>query len=214
MHRRRTHWRVQAVAMLLGGGLTTQTASAQRGIELGPYLGVYVPTTSFESAPILVPIALPADSRHDAALLLGAEAIFWLGGGLGIAADWGVSASKVRTTSGGVDMTLSAKVNAGTLRLLVPLRVPSLHNRVHLDAGVALIHRSGDFYESYRDKSNVAAVLGIGSELRLAPQINAHLQLSGYLYSMRLRETDGTEFKSSFQTDILARAGVAWAPTF
>jgi hypothetical protein len=60
----------------------------------------------------------------------------------------------------------------------------------------------------------VAAVLGIGSELRLAPQINAHLQLSGYLYSMRLRETDGTEFKSSFQTDILARAGVAWAPTF
>ena len=85
---------------------------------------MYVPTTSFESAPILVPIALPADSRHDAALLLGAEAIFWLGGGLGIAADWGVSASKVRTTSGGVDMTLSAKVNAGPCGYWFPSEYP------------------------------------------------------------------------------------------
>jgi hypothetical protein len=208
-------WRsMRATGLLLSAGLTSRVAVAQRSIELGPYLGVYAPTASFGSAPLPSPIPLPSTSRHTTALLVGAEGIFWLSPRLGMAADWGVTSSRARTESGGIRVTESAKISVGTLRVLVPLNVPSLPNRVHLDAGVGLLRRSGDFYQSYRTSRNVAGVLGIGSELRLARQLHAQLRFSSYLYSMQLREPDDTEYESAFQADVTARAGVAWVLEF
>jgi hypothetical protein len=55
---------------------------------------------------------------------------------------------------------------------------------------------------------------GIGSELRLARQLHAQLRFSSYLYSLQLREPDGTEYESAFQADVAARADVAWVLEF
>lgn len=193
-------------------GLLAAPARAQVSVELGPYLGVYVPTSSFESAAQSSLVSIPSTSRHAAAVLVGAQGTLWLGSPIGVAADWWSSSSKVRTSGVLGDTEASAKVNAWSLRLLFRLPTASLPGRVHLDAGVGVLNRSGDFYDGqYRKRRNVGGLLGLGSELPIAPRLRVHLGLGTYLYSLQLRETGGTEHDSAFQADVTARAGLSLA---
>ena len=144
--------------------------------------------------------------------MVGAQGTLWLGSPIGVAADLWSSSSKVRTTGTLQDTQASAKVTGWSLRLLFRLPAASLPGRVHLDAGVGVLDRSGDFYDGrYEKRRNVGAVLGMGSELPVAPRLRVHFGLGAYLYSLRLRETGGLEHASSSQADFTARAGLSLA---
>jgi hypothetical protein len=203
--------RLLLCTLLVGASFAPEGLAAQVRFELGPYVGIYAPIASFSSAPFQGPFILgPATSRQGTAVMVGAQGTFWLDSRIGLSIQWGTASSTVRTREefGTQESEESARVSAGALQLLVPLQVPSLQGRAHVGAGVGLMRRSGDFYEVYERPTNVAGVLGLGSNFALSRQVHLMLGFQSYLYSLQLRQTGGDTFDSSFQTDFLARVGV------
>lgn len=196
--------------LLVGTNLTADGIAAQVRFEVGPYIGIYAPTASFSSAPFPGPFMLPpATSRQGTAVVVGAQGTLWLDSRLGLSIQWGTASSAVRTRAefGVQEAEQPARVSAGAVQLLVPLQVPSLQGRVHVGAGVGLVRRSGDFYEAYERPRNVTGVLGLGSDFALSRLAHLTLGFQSYLYSLQLRDSEGTTFDSGFQTDLLARVG-------
>ncbi len=207
-HLSRHQWLIFGAVLL--GHLVPGAIAAQVRFDVGPYVGLYAPTGSFPSAPFPGPFELPpARSRQGTAVAVGAQGTLWFVSRIGLSVQWGTTSSVVRTREefGSQDAEQSARVSAGALQLLVPLEVPSLQGRVYVGAGVGLVRRSGDFYEAYERPSNVAGVLGLGSDFALVRHAHLTLGFQSYLYSLRLRQEGGPTFDSGFQADMLARVG-------
>ena len=207
-HLCRHQWLILGAVLL--AHLTPGAIAAQVRFDVGPYVGFYAPIGSFPSAPFPGPFELPpARSRQGTAVAVGAQGTLWFVPRIGLSVQWGTTSSVVRTREqfGSQDAEQSARVSAGALQLLVPLEVPSLQGRVYVGAGVGLVRRSGDFYEAYERPSNVAGVLGLGSDFALVRHAHLTLGFQSYLYSLRLRQQGGPTFDSGFQADMLARVG-------
>ncbi|HET6777278.1 MAG TPA: hypothetical protein VFH26_00135 [Gemmatimonadales bacterium] len=200
-----------AAMTIIGVILVPRGSSAQIRAEVGPYLGLYVPTASFGSAPFATPIPLPASTRHSTAGVVGAKAAIWLGSHIGLGLQVGKVSSSARTRDeGSREMEQAARITLGAVQLLVPLRIPSLQGRghAHLSGGLGLIRRTGEFYETYDRVRNAAGIVGVGSDFAIAGPVNVTLDFEAYLYSLHLQQSGDTRFESDFQTDLLARVGL------
>lgn len=205
------HRTLSAVAVVFGIVLTPGATAAQVRFELGPYVGLYVPTASFGSAPFATPIPLPGSSRQATAALVGAKAGVWLGRHIGLAIQWGTASSTVRTRDeASREMEQPARVSLTAVQLLVPLQVASLGGRgqARLSGGVGQVRRSGEFYEAYDRVKDVAGIVGVGSDFAVAGPAHVTLDIEAYLYSLQLQQPGSSPFDSRFQTDVLARVGL------
>jgi hypothetical protein len=194
--------------VLVGSSVTS--AAAQ--VELGPVLGVYLPTASFAPASYYL-TSLPNDPGDLAGVMVGGTARIWAGR-IGIQGDYTVAWSHVGggTTPGGPTPSRAASVRTATVQALVRLAPGRSRKALWLSAGVARLTHGGSAYSGLSDLSDVGGVVGVAGAWPLPAHLAFEAGLSGLLYGMHVRDNQGVVLEHGTQVDLQIRTGLTWRP--
>ncbi len=202
----RTKWCGVAIALmlLLPGGAAAQLP----GIEIEPYVGIFVPLSDLvdeESTGVRFV------ASQNEAFALGGRAMLALGGAMGFEGNFLYAWSDVDTissgTGGGSETAYTWAADARLHYTLLPGKVS-----LHFTGGAAIVGHGGDAWQDVVDGDwNVAGVGGVGVKLGLGG-----LSLRGdadvYIYSAELtvRNQQGQDvtFGSEVQADLVISAGL------
>ncbi len=184
-----------------------------QGIEIEPYVGVYIPTQDLvDQVPGGAFTELLQASQKEG-LAVGGRVTVWLAM-LGLEGNVLYAFSDAQTSvDGDADPDESAAVWTADGRLVLKLLPGPVS--VHIGGGVALISRTGDFYDEVSDgTSNVGGVAGLGVRVKLPGVLALRADADGYFYSSQLTaDLDGTpvEFDSATQFDLVLSAGLVFS---
>ncbi len=226
------HPRRIPLLILLSTVVAAGPLAAQSTFEIGPVVGYYRPTGSFNTS-IPYFAAVPEHASDLATRSWGVEARYWL------AARWGVEAR----------VAVAGKRWPGRQGFLVPLASPCAYPgcgpgqfvpptpvtvstasalllcdvspapkrwRAWLAAGPAVVRHGGAAYEPYGSPVQWAGVVGLGGSVPLVAHLRATAGLAATMYAFRLRLAGGpdfgpTELQNGFQTDLLLHLGLDWS---
>lgn len=199
---------VGAALALLGA---TPAMAQVPGIEVEPYLGVFVPVLDLVDD---TQNGLDVIAAQKEALAVGGRITVWLPGPLGIEGNFVYALSDVEQTVDGAGGDVDANAWAIDGRLIFKFGVPLAPISFHVNGGIALIDHGGDAYEDVTDgDSSIGGVVGTGLRVKLPGLLGIRLDAQSYLYSAELTVDDpdlGGEvtFGSQFQADIVVSAGL------
>lgn len=203
---------VAAAFALLGA---TPALAQLPGVEVEPYLGVYVPPLDLADDRVDID-GFPSDVgwSQKEALAFGGRITVWLPGPLGIEGNFVYALSDVEQSI--ADSARDFDANAWALdgRLILKFGVPLAPISFHVNGGIALIDHGGDGYDVVTDgDSSVGGVVGAGLRVKLPGLLGVRLDAQSYLYSAELTVDDpdfGGEvtFGNQFQADIVLSAGL------
>jgi hypothetical protein len=200
---------VPLALVALGLGRAPGAEAQVRG-TLAPVAGAYLGFGSFHGLPEPSPFGGTSTFSQQTGVALGVEGMLWVGShvGLGfhvVTASSKVGASQYLTLTDPVD----ARVTVVGAQLLFPVHRSAEKAVVYAAAGASVVRRSGDAYDGFEGTSDVGAELGFGTLYRLSPRISLTGNAGALLYSLSLKPAGGASAPSSFQTDLLARVGIA-----
>jgi hypothetical protein len=174
------------------------TATAQGGVELTPWAGVYIPTSNSVGA-------LDQDIERDVSVAGGARLTFWGSGMLGFEATGGYAPAKIG------DETLNETGNTDLLlasgRLLLALSPVDNSVGFYLAGGPALLTRGSNPFDDDRSSTDIGGVLGLGFRFGGGDdnRIGFRIDLEDYLYNGDFGGGD------DFQNDLVASVGLSIA---
>ncbi len=181
------------------------------GIEVEPYLGVFVPVLDLVDD---AQLGFDVSASQKEALALGGRVTVWLPGPLGFEGNFVYALSDVEQSIGGAAEDVDANVWALDGRVVLKFGVPLAPISFHVNGGIALIDHGGDAYDIVTDgDSSVGGVVGAGLRVKLPGLLGIRLDAQSYLYSAEITADDplfGGErtFGSQFQADIVVSAGL------
>jgi len=166
--------RVVLLGVLLGSG--AHPVMAQR-ISIAPNIGVYIPTTE------LVKAASGEEFKQEVSLTVGGRLGILLTQRLGLEFTGAYAPSDLKITQAGFgDQNQDANVFTGSGRIsyqLIPLSSPL---GFELTGGVGVINRSGDFYASMQDKTDIGGTVGASARFSLGKLLRLQLSAEDYVY--------------------------------
>jgi hypothetical protein len=197
-----------AAALVL---VTGSPATAQIPIEIEPYVGVYVPFQDLvKEAVDGVDVVL----GHKEGLAVGGRLGLGLGG-IGVEGNFMYAFSDVEGKADGSTGEESAALWVADARLVLKLLPGPIG--LHVNGGVALIGRSGDFYKGIDEgKTKVGGAVGAGLRVKLPGILAIRGDADVYLYSAKLTadipELGGVvTTESQFQADLVLSAGLVFS---
>ena len=171
-------------------------AAAQGGVNLVPWVGVYVPTSNSVGS-------LGEDLSRDVSVAGGARLTFWGSGHLGFEVSGGYAPSKIG------DETINERVNLLLANARLLLALSPVTNKVgfYIAGGPALLARGSNPFDDDRSSTDLGGVLGLG--LRFGggdnSRVGFRIDLEDYLYNGDFGGGD------DFQNDLVASLGVSIA---
>jgi hypothetical protein len=164
---------------LLGGVLLATGAhplTAQK-ISIAPNIGVYVPTTE------LVKAASGEEFKQEISLTVGGRVGIALGKRLGLEFTGAYAPSNLKISQSGFnDQNEDANIFTGSGRVsyqLIPLTSPIAFL---ITGGVGVVNRSGAFYASMAEKTDIGGTVGASARFRLGRLLRIQLSAEDYLY--------------------------------
>ena len=171
-------------------------AAAQGGVNLVPWVGVYVPTSNSVGA-------LGEDLSRDVSVAGGARLTFWGTGHLGFEVSGGYAPSKIG------DETINERVNLllANARLLFALSPVTNKVGFYIAGGPALLARGSNPFDDDRSSTDLGGVLGLGFRFGGGDnsRVGFRIDLEDYLYNGDFGGGD------DFQNDLVASLGVSIA---
>ena len=200
--------RLLPLAALLGMALPARLRSQQPSIEITPYFGLYMPTTSVISQ---FEPSCPCDVslKHQPAFLVGTRVLFWMNRRFGLEAAMAYSASGVRAEASGIGAAdTAAEVVLGTARLVARLNHPDATTAFLAGAGLGAVAHGGDFYDlaGATGTTDLGASVMVGVRSQIASRLMVRVELEDYLYSASFGPSPNTN--SQFQHDLVASLGL------
>ena len=198
---------------LLAGLFAAAPARAQLpGLEIEPYIGVFVPGTDVIDEEIA---GVDLTIGHQQSFAVGGRLTLWLLGPLGLEGNIMYAFSDVEVDALGFSLLADegAHVWAADARLLWNL-LPLGPIGLHLSGGLATINHGGDFYDLVTDgESSVGGVVGGGLRVKLPGLLGVRADADAYLYSIDLAASVSEVippviFDSQFQVDFVLSAGL------
>ena len=198
------------VAVLLG--FPVASAAAQARIDLEPSVGVYSGFGSFHRPQGAGPFEFPDDLSQSTGLAVGGQLAVWPSPRFGVRAAVFTASSDVGSTSSfSPQQPVPARVTTGAVEALVRVRRLPGSAVIYLSGGLVLVKRSGDAYEGFEGLNSVGGALGIGSWVRLSDRLGLQGDVRTLIYSLGLTDSEGLEYPSSTQTDLLAHVGLVFS---
>lgn len=171
-------------------------AAAQGGVNLVPWVGVYVPTSNSIGA-------LGEDLSRDVSVAGGARLTFWGTGHLGFEVSGGYAPSKIG------DQTINERVNLLLANARLLLALSPVTNKVgfYIAGGPALLARGSNPFDNDRSSTDLGGVLGLGFRFGGGDnsRVGFRIDLEDYLYN---GDFGGG---NDFQNDLVASLGVSIA---
>jgi hypothetical protein len=166
--------RVLLLGVLVGSG--AHPVMAQR-ISIAPNIGVYIPTTE------LVKAASGEEFKQEVSLTVGGRLGILLTQRLGLEFTGAYAPSDLKITQAGFgDQNQDANVFTGSGRISYQLIPSSSPLGFELTGGVGVINRSGDFYASMQDKTDIGGTVGASARFSLGKLLRLQLSAEDYVY--------------------------------
>ncbi len=203
---------LSAAIALLGA---TPALAQLPGVEVEPYLGVYIPFLDLVDEEVDVG-GVPFDfaAGQKTALALGGRVTVWLAGPVGIEGNFLYAFSDVEVSADAAAEDESANVWAADARLILKFGVPLAPISFHVNGGIAYIAHGGDAFENVTDgDSSIGGVVGAGLRVKLPGIVGIRFDAQSYIYSTELSVDDPdlggvVTFDSVFLADVVASAGL------
>lgn len=177
------------------------------GLEIEPYLGVYVPLADLVDDEFEEVVAGQKEG-----LAIGGRVHLSLLGPLGIEGNLMYAFSDVTLEEAGSVADTSANVFAVDARLALRLGVPAFPLSFHVNGGIAYVSHGGDAFDDVEEgDSNVGGVVGVGMQVKLPGAFGIRGDAEAYLYKAELQaDIAGVPqtFESQFQADLVFSVGV------
>ena len=225
------HSRLSSPALLVAllDFICTQApaAVAQSRVDLEPYAGLFIATTSLTSSGVL---------KQESSLSLGTRLITWLPGRVGL--QWTVNYAASGVTPTGADSSCacgsfpfpgpsSAHVIAASTQVIARVSPAAATTTFHVGGGIGLVGHGGaaytvDTYERNRTTA-VSGILTAGAAFRLGQSLALRVDAEDYLFptDFHCRYTYGTRgvcwavnqagtpSSSTLQNDLVLSLGLA-----
>jgi hypothetical protein len=172
-------------------------ASAQGGVNLVPWAGIYVPTSNSFST-------LTDDFSRDVSVIGGARLTFWGSNHLGFEVTGGYAPAKVGGATINETNTNLLVANARVLLALTPV---TSKVGVYLGGGGALLTRGRNTFDDDRSNTDLGGTVGLGFRFGSGDnsRVGLRLDIEDYLYN---GDFGGG---NDFQNDIVTSLGVSIA---
>jgi hypothetical protein len=172
-------------------------ASAQGGVNLVPWAGIYVPTSNSFST-------LTDDFSRDVSVIGGARLTFWGSKHLGFEVTGGYAPAKVGGTTINQTNTNLLVANA---RLLLALTPVTSKVGVYLGGGGALLTRGRNTFDDRRSNTDLGGTVGLGFRFGSGDnsRVGLRLDIEDYLYNGNFGGGN------NFQNDLVTSLGVSIA---
>ena len=168
-----------ARVVLVGGVLLAAGSHplvAQK-ISIAPNIGVYVPTTE------LVKAASGQDFKQEMSITLGGRMGLQLGSRLGLEFTGNYAPGNLKITQSGFsDSTQNANIFTGSGRITYQLLPSSSPIGFQVTGGVGVINRSGDFYATAQNKTDIGGTVGASARFRLGSLLRLQVSAEDYIY--------------------------------
>ena len=153
----------------------THPLAAQK-LSIAPNIGVYIPTTE------LVKAASGQDFKQELSITLGGRMGLTLGKRLGLEFTGNYAPGNLKITESGVSQSQDANIFTGSGRISVQLLPISGPLGFVVTGGVGVIHRSGDFYATVDNKTDIGGTVGASAHFRLGKLLRLQVSAEDYLY--------------------------------
>jgi hypothetical protein len=176
----------------------TAPAAAQGGVNIVPWVGVYIPTrNSFSDL-------ANATFKRDVSVIVGARLTFWGTGMLGFEATGGYAPAKV---GGETVNETNTNLLVASGRLLLALSPVTNSVGFYIGAGPALVTRGRNTFDDDRSSTDFGGTVGVGLRFALGGSGRSAIRvdLEDYLYNGDFGGGD------KFQNDLVASLGVSIA---
>lgn len=188
-------------ALLAAAGLAVampSQASAQGGVNIVPWAGVYIPTRNEIGD-------LDNALSRDISVIGGARITFWGTGILGFEATGGYAPARIADET--INETGNTDLLAASGRLLVALSPVTNPVGFYIGAGPALLARGGNPFNEDRSSTDFGGTAGLGFRFALGEsgRTALRLDLEDYFYNGDFGGGD------DFQNDIVASLGLSIA---
>ena len=168
-----------ARVVLVGGVLLaagSRPLVAQK-ISFAPNIGLYVPTTE------LVKAASGQDFKQEISITFGGRMGLQLGSRFGLEFTGNYAPGNLKITQSGFsDQTQDANIFTGSGRLSVQLLPVSSPIGFQLTGGVGVINRSGAFYASAQNKTDIGGTVGATAGFHLGSLLRLQVSAEDYIY--------------------------------
>ena len=188
-------------ALLTAAGLIAalpSPASAQGGVNLVPWAGVYIPTRNDFSD------LNEAAFERDISVIGGARLTFWGTGVVGFEATGGYAPASI---SGETINETNTDLLAASGRILLALSPVTNNVGFYIGAGPALLTRGSDPFDDDRSRTDFGGTAGVGLRFALGEtgRTALRLDIEDYFYDGDFGGGD------EFQNDIVASLGLSIA---
>jgi len=186
-----------AIATLIGAA-AAQPASAQGGVNIVPWAGVYIPTRNHIST-------LGGDIfKRDVSVIGGARLEFWGTGRLGFEAVGGYAPARI---AGETINETNTNLLAASGRLLLAISPPTNKVGFYLGAGPALVTRGRNPFDDDASRTNFGANAGLGFRFGSGAnsRVGLRVDFEDYMYSGDFGGGD------KFQHDLVGSLGLTIA---
>lgn len=202
--------RLFASVLFLASMSATRAYGQLPGLDLEPYIGVYIPFTDIVDAADIVGDVPDVVSQKEA-FVIGGRVSLGLLPTLAIEGNAMYAFSEAEAEDGGSVEAADAHVWAADGRLVLRLLPGPVSP--HIGGGIALIGRGGDAFEEVTGgKTDVGGVVGAGLKVKLPGIIALRGDADVFLYSAEftVEPTPGEELSlgSQFQADLVLSAGL------
>lgn len=202
--------RLFAIVLALASVGASRAYGQLPGLEVEPYIGVYIPFMDLVDA-VDVGADVPDVVSQKEAFAIGGRVSLGLLPTLAIEGNVVYVFSEAEAEDAGLVEAADAYVWAADGRLVLKL-VPGPVSP-HIGGGIALIGRGGDAFEEVTEgKTNVGGVLGAGLKVKLPGIIALRGDADMFLYSadLTVEPAPGEQVSlgSQFQADLVISAGI------
>jgi hypothetical protein len=173
---RRNAWAARALCVGTLVAVSAQPLLAQR-ISLTPNIGVYIPTTE------LVKAASGEQFKQEMSITLGGRVGIFFTERLGLELTGAYAPSDLKVTQSGFsDQNEDANVFTGSGRLSFQLMPYTSPIALIVTGGVGVVNRSGAFYQSMQDKTDIGGTVGASVRFRVGSLLRLQLNAEDYVY--------------------------------
>jgi hypothetical protein len=188
------------VALTAAPTLAAAQDAPRSRIEIAPFVGAYAPLgTLAERGGV--------ELKEQTGLALGVRGSFPAGDRLAIEGVLGYVSHDISADGLGADLEGGARILLAGARASMALAGAGSSLPIHGSLGLALLSRGGDAYEEVEGTTDLAAVIGVGTRLRLTERWMVRVDLEDYISSAGFSFGDG-ETDSKLVNGLVLSAGV------